>query len=190
MPRYESTTTTISAEAFNKLKALTHYICCECDPDDLGATKLNKALWYADAEWYLEHGEPLTGETYIKRQRGPMSKHFYEVIKSLQDDGSIMTRGVEYHGYNKMEYIPFKKADISQFLPEQISMVDKVIHHVCRENTAKSISLKSHDAIWEMAEIGEEIPLYAILGATLGEITERDLEWARGMLLTKQTSAA
>jgi hypothetical protein len=50
----------------NKFKALVHYICYRADKDDLGATKLNKTLWYVDLWVYLINGSPMTGETYIK----------------------------------------------------------------------------------------------------------------------------
>lgn len=36
----------------------------------------------------------------------------------------------------------------------------------------------SHDAIWEAAYIGEEIPVYATLAANEGEITPEVLAWA------------
>lgn len=165
----------VEPEVFSKLKALTHYICCLCDPDDLGAVKLNKALWYSDLEWFLEHGDSITGGKYVKRQQGPMAMQFYDVVKQLEEEGSIFQRGVEYYGFPKTEYIPLKRANISDFTPEQISLVDRVADYVCRENTAKSISRKSHDVIWELADIGEEIPFYAALGADLGEITEYDM---------------
>ena len=56
----------------SKLACLIHYIVWKCsDPTLLGATKLNKVLWYADAFAYMERGTPITGVTYVKRPFGP-----------------------------------------------------------------------------------------------------------------------
>jgi hypothetical protein len=184
MPKFPANIT-IQKSEFDKLKALVHYVCWKCDPSDLGSTKLNKVLWYADIEWYIKNGASITGEQYLKRQFGPVSKHFYEVVGELSEEGKILQRGVEFFGYPKTEYIPITQPTISDFKPEQISLVDDVVDFVCRQHTARSISLASHDVIWELAEIGEEIPLYAVWGARLDEITEHDIQWAKSRLTTK-----
>jgi hypothetical protein len=58
--------------ATEKFKALVHYIVASCDdPQRLGATKLNKVLWFADAFSYRATKNSITDETYVKRQRGP-----------------------------------------------------------------------------------------------------------------------
>jgi hypothetical protein len=56
-----------------KFSNLVHYICYKCDdPSQLGATKLNKILWYCDMFSYRWNSESMTGENYIKRQFGPV----------------------------------------------------------------------------------------------------------------------
>jgi hypothetical protein len=45
------------------------------------------------------------------------------------------------------------------------------------------ISHASHDDIWEMAEIGEEIPLTTVF-AVRGEVTEDDVAWADSEIKT------
>jgi hypothetical protein len=74
------------------------------------------------------------------------------------------------------------------FTREEISIVDLVIGEVCNEHTAKSISKISHDAIWEMAEIGEDLPFYTVL-AEQGEITEEDVAWADTKIAELQKAA-
>jgi hypothetical protein len=58
------------------------------------------------------------------------------------------------------------------FKPQEISIVDDVLREVCFNHTAASISLASHDDIWKLAEIGEEIPLETAIVSELAEITE------------------
>jgi hypothetical protein len=62
-------------------------------------------------------------------------------------------------------------------------MIDDILEIICTEHTAQSISDTTHDKIWELAEIGEEIPYYTIFASKLGEINEDDIKWAKNVLL-------
>ncbi|MCB9504840.1 MAG: SocA family protein [Gemmatimonadales bacterium] len=163
-----------------KLKALTHYVCWKCEnPAILGATKLNKALWVSDLWWYVRTGAPITGETYVKRQYGPVPSSILTILGDLEREGAIVTRERRYDGFNKRDFIALTEPDISMFTPEEISVIDKAIDFVCHRHTAKSISRRTHDDIWKIAEIGEEIPYHAMLASVLGEVMPEDVDWAR-----------
>jgi len=161
-----------------KFKNLVLYICSKCEPKEFGSTKLNKVLWYSDMFSYLYLQKPITGEIYVKRQFGPVPKHIIPIITEMEYENQIVTRNAELFGYDKKEYIALKKADLSSFTADEISMVDDLIEFICKEHTAKTISEASHDRIWELAEIGEEIPYHAFLASKIGEIDKEDVEWA------------
>lgn len=166
-----------------KFKAMVQYVCYKChDPSVLGATKLNKILWYSDIIAFAKTGSPITRESYVKQQHGPVPKHILPVIEELEAEKALAVREVAYYDYAKREYIALKEPDISMFKPEEISIIDSVIDVVCHKHTAASISVASHDAIWKLAEIGEEIPLYTVFASELGEITESDVKWAKEVL--------
>ncbi len=166
-----------------KLEALTHYICYKCqDPTVLGSTKLNKILWYSDVIALQMRGEAITGETYVKKQFGPVPRHILETLKKLEKQGDIVIRQTDYHGYSKRDLIAMTRPDFSMFTSEEISIVDDVLREVCYNHTATSISLATHDDIWKLADIGEEIPLETAFASELGEISEDDVKWARRKL--------
>ena len=77
---------------------------------------------------------------------------------------------------------PSRPPDISMFKPEEISIVDDVLREVCFNHTASSISIATHDDIWKLAEIGEEIPIETAFASELAEITEDDVKWAKRKL--------
>lgn len=163
----------------DKLKKLTHYICDRCnDPTTLGATKLNKILWYSDRLAFLWLGKPITNETYIKKQFGPVPKHIDEVVSFLEDEGDLVEKWVR-DIYPRREYISLKEPDISVFSAEEISLVDGLIDKICNHHTATSISNASHGKIWELASIGEDIPHATIFADELGDIDEHDIDWAQ-----------
>ncbi len=170
-----------------KLEEIVLYACSRCSSNSLlGRTKLHKILWYSDVIYFANTGKSITGETYIKRQYGPTSKHLLEITKKLESESALITRKVKQIDYPKKEYIPMRDPDISGFTPDEISLIDQVVHVVCYEHTAESISLASHNKIWELAEIGEEIPLYTVYGWNLGEINEQDMAWAKHMLASSK----
>lgn len=166
-----------------RMKGLVLYICSLArDPSVLGATKLNKILWYSDAMSYCMFGESITGETYIKRQFGPVPKHIVDVIEELETEKKIAVRREPFYGYPKVEFFALSKQDLSEFSPEEISLIDDIANTIFFNHTASSIFALSHDGIWESAQIGEEIPPYAFMASQLGEITEKDMEWAKKKL--------
>ena len=68
----------------DKFAALVHYIVHSCDPKQLGAIRLNKALWYIDVLAYQTTGDPVTGETYRRRQFGPVPGSIMPVLDTLR----------------------------------------------------------------------------------------------------------
>jgi len=164
----------------DKLKALTHYVCWKVnDPATLGAIKLNKVLWVSDVRAFVEWGAPITRERYVKRQLGPVPWSILGILSELQTEGAIVVRHTEAYGNPKTDFIAMSRPDLSSFTPDEISLIDDAINYVCHRHTAMGISNKTHDAIWKLAELGEEIPYEAMLASSLGEVTPEDIEWAK-----------
>lgn len=164
----------------DKFSALVHYICWRCqDPTKLGAIKLNKVLWFSDAIAFAQSGRSITGAKYIKRQFGPVPQKILQALERLERDHKLAVRERDYHGRTKREYFALEPPEISAFSAEEISLVDSVIDAVCDHHTATSISELTHDDAWQLARIGEEIPLHAFLAAESGELTEESLAWAK-----------
>lgn len=169
-----------------KFKSLVHYVCYKChEPSKLGKTKLNKVLYYSDFSAFYQWAKPITLETYIKHQFGPVPSHIDSAIKSLISDGALVVRDVDHFGYTKKEFIALTRPDIKHFSGDEISLIDEVIEIICNGHTARSISDASHDDVWKLAEIGEEIPYNTVFAGVLGEITEDDVKWARKQLNKK-----
>ena len=166
-----------------KFKTLVHYICSRVDdPTRLGATKLNKVLWFSDLLTYLNLNAPVTGARYVKRQFGPVPAAIMPIIEELKAEGALAVRDVEYFGKPKREFFALTIPDISAFSSEEISTVDGVIEAICETHTAASISDLTHNEAWDMAEIGEDLPFFTVFSARIGEIDESDIAWADGQI--------
>ncbi len=171
--------------SFNRLKfkQLVHYVCDKAvDPSVLGSIKLNKVLYYSDMIHYKVHGSSITGETYVKRQFGPVPRHIPSVIAELIQEKKVMRGKVDHFGRMKNEYIAVVDCDKTVFSGEEISLIDEAFEHVCLNHTATSISEETHGVIWQLATMGEEIPYSTVFAANVGEIDEDDIEWANQIL--------
>lgn len=168
-----------------KFKKLVHYVCWKCeDFSSLGAIKLNKILLYTERDYFLKTGESMTGETYVKRQFGPAPKHIVSVLEELQNEHKILVKDTIEYGKPKRRFINLTEPDLTNLSADELSVVDKVAPAICLRHTARSISNETHDAIWEIAELGEEMPLYTVF-AVQGEVDEDDYDWARRQVAPK-----
>ena len=94
-----------------KFKALVLYVIAKCgDPARLGATRLNKILWFSDSFAYRINGVSITGEAYVKRQWGPVPKHILATIRELEADSLVITRGRQHLSHRMHEFVAPKRA--------------------------------------------------------------------------------
>lgn len=164
-----------------KFKALVHYVCwlSREDPAKLGAVKLNKVLWFSEVISFAETGEPITGARFVKQKFGPVPKAIMPVLGALQQEGALRVMEVEYYGHKKRQFVCQGEPDLDALSEEERKLVDGVASAIMDGHTATSISDLTHDAIWKLAGIGEDIPLYAVLASNLGKVTDADIGRAR-----------
>ena len=157
-----------------------HYVIWKCpDPAKLGATKLNKILWLADTRAYVLHKRPITGATYMREKYGPVAKAMMPAREALESEHRIRHWRAPLYNHVQDVFKAKMRPDLSQFDDRELHIIDQMISYVCEEHTAASISEETHDYVWEIAKMGEEIPYYAVFAARTREPTEEELEWAK-----------
>jgi len=170
-----------------KFKKLVHYVIARCeDPTRLGATRLNKILWFSDSIAYRLNGVSISGEAYVKRQHGPVPRHILVTLQELKGEGQILIRDREHFGRRMKMFVSLNDPEI-EFLSEQERQIaEDVMDAICEHHTAQSISDLSHDIIWEAAHMGEEIPMAATLAANVGEISPEIMAWADNVVESRR----
>ena len=163
-----------------KFKDLVHYIVHNCDPSELGAIRLNKALWYIDVLTYQASGASVTGDTYQKRQFGPVPKRILPVLDDLAQDERIAIQPAQYE-YDTTKYFSLQVPGENTLSADEKRLADAVLEGLLGRS-ANSISEMTHDLIWSAARHGEEIPLEATLVAVPSEVTPAMLDWADGIM--------
>jgi hypothetical protein len=164
-----------------KLDDLVFYIVSQCEPSRLTKTQLHKTLWYAELNAFLVSGSPITGETYKKDRHGPVASHLEDSLRRLQAGGKIEA-GRDVAVESKWEFIAHGVPNLDWLTESERRAVEDAVQLVCYDNTAASISRKSHDLIWKIASRGEKIPIETALVSELDSFTDEDIAWAHGVL--------
>ena len=140
-----------------KLKAVILHVCGKCPPEQLGAVKLHKVLYFADMIRYAQTGQPLTGAEYRKKPFGPTCVQLLTIMRDLEQAGSLSVRDVDYFGYRTKDYVALKAPDEDALSDSEIGLLDEVVDFVCARNTARTISDFSHQEPWERVGFGDII---------------------------------
>ena len=167
---------------FRRLAAAIYHICesASGDPERLDQIKLNKVLWYSDAAAFLQRGESITGDKYIKKPFGPVASRNRSVVRQLEAVGALRRgKSASGSGYwnthfdvtGDFPYAPLSEADMAIIDGVYRSIVDA-------GRTSMDVSERTHGEIWQLADNGEELPLYTVFAERLGEVTARHMELA------------
>lgn len=165
----------------DKVAAALHYVIARFPSHQLGATKLNKILWYADCEFYARHGRSLTGEThYVRKDQGPWLGRFDSAIAQLVLHEAITERQVRIIDFFRREFYPHEEPDVSVFTSEEIDTLVKIATEIT-PSTADEVARSSHQLLWECIPPNGKMSVAA--GAVRGQpLDEQDMEWARSVL--------
>jgi hypothetical protein len=162
-----------------KFKRLVHYVVWKAgERPGVGATKLNRVLWFSEVRTYTLTGKPITGATYIREKFGPVPKQFVPIRQELEREGKIKVTKPR-NEYDQTKLRALAPPDQAFLTDQERQTVDYWIRHIDEGHTAASMSGQSHDYPWEIAQMGEEIPLHASFAARVREPVGDEWEWAK-----------
>ena len=162
-----------------------HYVCSACDaPEQLSETKLHKALWFIDTYAYRKYGRALSQGTYVKEATGPVATQLESALVGLKEEGSMHVHSPSQRQEGQPIYELAHLSPGTFLTEEERQLVGQIVNKICNDYSDDQISELSHDAVWESAEMGEEIPMSAVLAARPSPITAADIEWAKEEMLT------
>lgn len=177
--------------AHEKLKEALHYVIARCDdPARLGAIRLNKIMWFADCYAYRLNGTSITADSYVKRRLGPTPKNVLPAIAELAAEGKVAVREEALpSNYVMRQFFPVKDVEVETLSEQDREILDAYRRVICDNFSANEISNITHDQVWEAADLGEEIPLFATFASRAGEITEDVRKWASEAVVALELAA-
>jgi hypothetical protein len=162
----------------DKFKAFVHYVVWRAgDRDGIGATKLYKVLWLAEARAFVLSKQPISGEAYIREEYGPFPQHAGEITRELESEEAIRAWSDQQSPMRRFKAL--RPPDASTLTDDHRKIIEYWIERVDADPTAISSGYASHDAAWEIAKPGEELPYFALLATRIREPRGKELEWAK-----------
>ncbi|MCC7356682.1 MAG: SocA family protein [Candidatus Doudnabacteria bacterium] len=166
-----------------KLKAILLYFAENTNARFLGKVKLMKLFYFLDFMHLKNFGTPVTGDTYIKLDHGPIPS----TIKNLIDDAAenIETSELQDTIYFERpiglmyQVKPTRKLtedDRKLFSPNEIEILEKVCKRY-GNSTMKEIESASHEeAPWAKSKMYDVIPYTLAAQDSDSQFSEEELD--------------
>jgi len=135
---------------FNKVKTLNAllYVANRIQRKDFH--KIFKVIYFADRQHLADWGRPITGDTYIAMDAGPVPSRLYDMLKIVRGDSYISdTEGLKqfFLVENWMYVRPLVDADLNKLsATEQEALSDSIEKYASL--SYDEIKEKSHDVAW------------------------------------------
>ena len=160
---------------FDKTKALNAllYVANRVQRKDFH--KIFKIIYFADRQHLADWGKPITGDTYIAMEAGPVPSKMYDMLKIVRGDSYLSDlEGLsKYFSIENWMYIkPLVDADLSKLSPNEQEALDTSIekyaflsydeikeksHDIAWRSTARDFSIKWEDIAREAGLDAEEL---------------------------------
>lgn len=132
------------------------YMATHCT--DLGKTKLNKAMFYADFSCFAESSCSMSGLMYARATRGPIVEQYNTVFGQMVEEGHLIEESVSYGPIDADVFKPNEDFDSSLFTESELKILDRVVQFVNGFATAKELSEYSHkEKLWVENDDGDAL---------------------------------
>lgn len=129
----------------------------------LGKVKLMKLLYFADFDHFFRHGSPITGDTYIKLEYGPVPRHGSEMLGRLCEAEILQITKEPVYQYTRNKYTLTRPLVDFEFLTADDVATLAAVVAKWKTHTREEIVVASHgDPPWQMTDYGEEIPYHLV----------------------------
>lgn len=147
----------------DKFKAMIHYIVSKCESNEnLGRVVLYKLLYFSDFDHYEKYEKSISGETYIRKPKGPVPSHFFIAINELIDEGKINEKSELVIDYNKYNYSSLENPSMDLFSKNEINVMDDTIKKLAHLYSDEISEYSHGDIPWRLANDGETLNYEAV----------------------------
>lgn len=112
--------------------------------------KIFKIIYFADRQHLADWGRPITGDTYIAKEAGPVPSRLYDMLKIVRGDSYLPdTEGLgKYFQVENWMYVrPLQDADLNKLSANEQEAMSEAIEKYAALSYDE-IKEKSHDVAW------------------------------------------
>ena len=125
------------------------------DDGKITKTKLAKLVYLADFLWYYRNQEPMSGMTYRKLPRGPVSDTYFRALDELEEDCTISR---EEKGKAIMFSLVESNAPVGRLDDDELSLIKKISEAWKGKSTDDIVNFTHAQLPWQICRDGEVIP--------------------------------
>lgn len=125
---------------------------------NLGRVKLNKLLYFADFDHFEKYGSPITGDTYINNDLGPVPMHVQDLLNTMEREKKVAVTEEQVIDYVRYSLQPLVEPKVEVFAATEMDMLCSVASK-WGPHTSRELVIASHgEAPWIATRKGETIP--------------------------------
>ncbi len=149
-----------------KLKAILLYLANNTDAKFLGKVKLMKLFYFLDFMHIKKYGTPVTYDTYIHLEHGPIPSAIKNLIDTADDDldSSALADTIHFEhpkGTQMSRILPnrkFTEKDKKLFSETELDILKKVCELFGNKNTQYVEKISHKEAPWDKTSFLDKIP--------------------------------
>lgn len=149
-----------------KLKAILLYLANNTDAKFLGKVKLMKLFYFLDFMHVKKYGTPVTYDTYINLEHGPIPSAIKNLIDTADDDldSSALADTIHFEhpkGTQMSRILPnrkFTEKDRKLFSETELDILQKVCELFGDKNTQYVEKISHKEAPWDKTSFLDKIP--------------------------------
>jgi uncharacterized phage-associated protein len=128
--------------------------------------KIFKILYFSDRNHLVEYGRPITGDSYIAMEDGPVPSNIYDIFKSVRGDGFFKDTDGKFSQYfSVIEWDlinPKRQANLDELSVTDLQHIDASLE-LYGNMSWDEIREKSHDYAWANTTRNREIEFENII---------------------------
>lgn len=138
-----------------KFKEMIHYIIYNCESQQILETVLYKLLYFSDFNFHEIYEKPISNETYIRKENGPVPADFKTAKEQLINENKINEEKEIAINYPKYKYNSNKQPELKLLNQEETAVIDDVLDKLSSFNAIKISDYSHGDMPWRVAKDGE-----------------------------------
>lgn len=124
------------------------YFLKYCNTSFLGATKLNKLLYYLDFISYRDRGKSITGDLYVHKDFGPVPDTVDNVLVKMKEKGDLSIDVEPWKDNVVYKFKNLDEPDLSAFDKYELSLLEKICGEFELWSTDKIVNQTHLEAPW------------------------------------------
>ncbi len=134
------------------------YYLHHCNSATLGATKLNKLMYYLDFISYRDRAKSVTGDSYVHLQYGPVPSDLEDkILPDMKADHLLVIEKVKYKDGFVSNFIPRVSCDVDVFDAYEKDLLIKICNEFKTMKTDDIVAQTHAEAPWYYSEMYDKI---------------------------------